>query len=72
MRGGYVTFVMHPSFTREEEDAYELFSLLDDIGVAENHFWCEESFTVAAIGDAGDTALTLDLSKVRPRPRHFK
>lgn len=43
MRGGYVTFVMHPSFTREEEHAYELFSLLDDIGVAENHFWCKRA-----------------------------
>jgi hypothetical protein len=56
MRGGYVTFVMHPSFTSEEEDAYELFSLLNEKGVAENHFWCNESFTVAAIGDAGDSA----------------
>jgi hypothetical protein len=72
MRGGYVTFVLHPSFINEEEDAYELFSLLDHVGVAKNHFWCEESFTVAAIGDAGDTSLTLDLSKVRPSPRRFK
>jgi Trypsin-like peptidase domain len=72
IRGGYVTFVMHPSFTSEEEDAYELFSLLDESGVAENHFWCIESFTVAAIGDAGDTSLTLDLGKVRPRPRGFR
>lgn len=72
MRGGYVTFVMHPSFSRRSEDAYELFSHLNKAGVARTHFWCSESFTVAAIGDAGDTALTLDLSKVRPRPRGFK
>ena len=72
MRGGSVTFVTHPSFARRSEDAYEIFSRLNETGVAKTHFWCTESFTVAALGDAGDTALTLDLSKVRPRPSRFK
>jgi hypothetical protein len=70
-RGRYVTFVTHPSFTRESEDAYELFSRLKS-GVAKTHFWCMESFTVAAIADAGDTALTVDLSRIRGRPKGFK
>jgi len=70
-RGGYVTFVTHPSFSKRNEDAYELFSSLDESGVAENYFWTTSSFTVAAVGDAGDTSLTIDLSQVRPKPRNF-
>jgi hypothetical protein len=59
-RGGYVTFITYPNFKWEEEDAYELFALIKD-GAAEQHFFPVDGFTVAAIGDAGDTALTLDL-----------
>ena len=71
-RGGYVTFITHPSFSSRKEDAYELFSRVNRKGVATTHFYCTESFTVAAIGDAGDTALTVDLAQVKPRPSGFK
>ncbi len=49
LRGKYVTFITHPSFSSDEEDAYELFSEIDADGAARNHFWADESFTVAAI-----------------------
>jgi hypothetical protein len=61
-RGRCVTFITHPRFDKEWEDAYELFSDLED-GVATNYFWTKWPFTVAAIGDAGDTALTYDISR---------
>lgn len=70
-RGGYVTFITHPSFTSDEEDAYELFARLDE-GKATVEFYPEEGFTLAAVGDAGDTALTLNLSKIREKPPGFK
>ena len=59
-RGGFVTFITYPDFKWEREDAYELFAPLEN-GVAEQEFYPVDGFTVAAIGDAGDTALTLDL-----------
>ena len=46
-RGKYVTFVTHPSLTSDGEDPYELFSPIEE-GVADNYFFCNESFTVAS------------------------
>lgn len=63
-RGKYVTFLTHPSFSKKFEDAYELFSVIDEGGRATVEFYLTESFTLAAIGDAGDTALTFDLSRI--------
>jgi hypothetical protein len=62
-RGCYVTFITYPGFGNEEEDAYELFAEVES-GVAQVEFYPSELFTVAAIGDGGDTALTLDLSEL--------
>jgi hypothetical protein len=64
--GRWVTFVTHPSFERDEEDAYELFA--EVIG-GEATQWVEAwgSFTVAAVGDAGDTAITQNLRKMKCR-----
>jgi hypothetical protein len=62
-RGKYVTFVTYPDFKKEYEDAYELFSELDARGRATTVIYPTDSFTVAAIGDAGDTALTLNLAQ---------
>jgi hypothetical protein len=70
-RGRFVTFITHPSFSNRKEDAYELFSEVRD-GVATNHFWTESSFTIAAIGDGGDTALTYDIKTFSGRPKGFK
>jgi V8-like Glu-specific endopeptidase len=70
-RGRYVTFVTHPSLSSPEEDAYELFSEVED-GIAANYFWTKSSFTVAAIGDGGDTALTCDIGKSPGRPKDFE
>jgi hypothetical protein len=53
-----------------EEDAYELFSEIED-GVATNYFWASSPFTVAAIGDAGDTALTYNIAKFPGRPKEM-
>lgn len=72
LRGKYVTFITHSSLASEDEDPYELFSAVDKDGVAENHFWCGESFTVAAIADASDTVLTIDLGRLKKRPSGFK
>jgi len=72
LRGKYVTFITHPSLSSREEDAYELFSEIDADGIARNHFWCDESFTVAAIADACDTVLTEDLAQVKGKPKGFK
>lgn len=63
-RGRSVTLITYPDFTSKNEDAYELFSELDDRGRAKFTIYPEEcDFTIAAIGDGGDTALTFDLSK---------
>lgn len=76
--GGYVTFITHPSYTNEHEDAYELFSRLQVVpgrpGLlrASAEFYPEESFTLAAVGDGGDTALTFNLSKAKNKPKKFK
>ncbi len=43
-------------------DGYELFARFKD-GKAEQSFTCGELFTVAAIGDGGETVLGLDLVK---------
>ncbi|WP_395022563.1 serine protease [Dongia sp.] len=67
-RGGCVTFITHPSFdssTSRGEDAYELFAQLEGNG-ASVEFYPGGSFTVAAVGDGGDTALAFDLEKVWP------
>lgn len=69
--GHYVTFIMHPSYTTDLEDAYELFAELNDRGKATVTFYPEESFTIAAVGDGGDTALTFDLKKVVKKPAGF-
>jgi hypothetical protein len=58
--GRYVTFITYPNFKQKHEDAYELFSVCEN-GIATTEFYPSELFTMAAIGDAGDTALTLDL-----------
>jgi Trypsin-like peptidase domain len=71
-RGGYVTFITHPSFAGEDEDAYELFAKVDKKGEAKVEFYPNESFTMAAISDAGGNALTLDLSKVKGKPKDFE
>ena len=90
-RGQYVTFITHPSFCDEGEDAYELFSTLEleernkekNKGTkkekksegtwrAETFFYLESGFTVAAVGDAGNTVLTLNLSELERKPRGFE
>ncbi|MBX9902796.1 MAG: serine protease [Burkholderiales bacterium] len=65
-RGHYVTFINYPDFELEEADAYELFAPLKQRAdtmtwYAEQWIEPDDLFTIAAIGDAGDTALTLDL-----------
>ncbi len=70
-RGRFVTFITHPSFSDPLEDAYELFSEVKD-GIAENYFWTQSSFTIAAIGDGGDTALTYDIAKFPDLPKGMK
>jgi hypothetical protein len=39
---------------------------------AEMYFYLEEGFTVAAIGDAGETVLTINLSDLKKKPRNFE
>lgn len=64
-RGQYVTFITYPDFLdKDHEDAYELFSTIKD-NVAENEIYPKSLFTVAAIGDAGETALTLNLETIK-------
>lgn len=62
-QGRIVTFITHPSFTSKHEDSYQLFSELDEHGEAKVEFYPSENFTLAAVGDGGNTALTLDLSQ---------
>jgi hypothetical protein len=70
-RGRFVTFITHPVMSKAHEDAYELFSEIED-GAATNYFWSKYAFTVAAIGDAGDTALTYDVAKSPLRPKGMR
>ena len=63
-RGDYVTFITYPDFKKETQDAYELFAQIGRGTSATVEFYPIDGFTVAAIGDAGDTALTLDLSEL--------
>jgi hypothetical protein len=72
-RGHFVTFITYPEFGDEEEDAYELFAPVEQrksgLGwTATQELRPAELYTVAAIGDAGDTVLTLDLEGL-PRTR---
>ncbi len=72
-RGRFVTFITYPDFENEGEDAYELFAEVKKrksglSWYAEQEFYPDELFTVAAIGDGGDTALTLDLDEVTKTP----
>ena len=70
-RGGFVTFITYPDFKNRREDSYELFAKMKN-GSAEVKFYPWASFTIAAIGDAGDTTLTLNLANVPDKPDHFK
>lgn len=70
-RGGLVTFITYPGFGRNGEDAYELFGIIQG-DKAKVEFFPGSSFTIAAIGDGGDTALTLDLSQVKNKPPDFE
>jgi hypothetical protein len=67
-RGQFVTFITYPDFTQESQDAYELFSRCEPVDRtswrATTEFEPEDLFTLAAVGDAGDTVLTLDLKGV--------
>ena len=63
-RGGYVTFVMYPDYEDEDQDAYELFARIEK-GKASVYFYPEDTFVLAAVGDAGDVALTFDIAKAR-------
>jgi hypothetical protein len=64
-RGQLVNFITYPDFKRGNVDAYELFAEIDN-GEAHQEFFPYDLFTVAAVGDAGDTALTLDLTHLKP------
>lgn len=69
-RGQFVTFITYPDFEQEGVDAYELFApVIDD--EAEVEFYPGSGFTLAAIGDGGDTALTVDLSTIKNKPKEF-
>jgi hypothetical protein len=70
-RGKFVTFITYPDFLNDREDNYELFGVIKN-NSAKATFACSEGFTVAAIGDGGDTALTLNLSKLKNKPKRFK
>lgn len=69
-KGRSVTFITYPDFESDNEDAYELYSDLElakdtpGAHVAETVFYPEELFTMAAIGDGGNTVLTLDLEEL--------
>lgn len=71
-RGRFVTFITHPDGPGGSDRAaechhdYEMFAELrrgedESVWYAEQRFQCGRLFTIAAVGDAGDTALTLDL-----------
>jgi hypothetical protein len=68
-RGHFVSFITYPDFKNDGEDAYELFAEIEKrksgLGwTATQEFYPTDLFTVAAIGDGGDTVLTLDLEDV--------
>jgi hypothetical protein len=65
-RGRYVTFITYPDFFEDGIDAYELFRRVRK-GKAVETFYPKSLFTMAAVGDGGDTALTLDLHKLWKR-----
>ena len=72
-RGHFVTFITYPDFEHDDEDAYELFAEIEPNKSktgwrATQTCYPSDLFTVAAIGDGGDTVLTLDLEYV-PRTR---
>jgi hypothetical protein len=72
-RGHFVSFITYPDFENEGEDAYELFAEIEKeksglTWTATQEFYPDELFTVAAIGDGGDSVLTLDLEDV-PKTR---
>lgn len=69
-RGGYVTFITYPDFTSQQQDNYEIFAKLNGHSASVT-FYPDSSFTIAAVGDAGDTALTLHLKDASIRPRSF-
>jgi hypothetical protein len=71
LRGNFVTFVTYPDFRSQREDSYELFAEVKS-GRAEVEFYISDSFTIAAICDGGDTALTLDLSTLNNKPKNLK
>jgi Trypsin-like peptidase domain len=67
--GRFVTFITYPDYELEDQDGYELFVELkpteDGLGwFAEQELESEDLFTVAAVGDGGGSALTLDLAKL--------
>lgn len=68
LRGGVVTFINYPDFSDEDEDGYELFARIDG-NKAVTTIKPGSLFTVAAIGDGGDTALTLDLEALWSSPK---
>jgi hypothetical protein len=75
-RGRFVTFITYPDFERED---YQIVKELDAEGKATAEFFpTVPDFTIAAIGDGGDTRLTLNLetlSKAAPQesaPRRQK
>ena len=70
LRGGYVTFIMFPDFESKREDKYELFAPVVE-NKASVEFGLDGAFTIAAIGDGGDTALTFNMGNVRNKPRGF-
>ena len=75
-QGHFVTFITYPDFNRERQDAYELFARLrkDKSGIfyAEQELQPNDLFTVAAIGDAGATALTLNLAQLHAQRKARK
>lgn len=71
-RGRYVTFITYPGFGRKKEDSYEMFDTISKKGTASTEFYPAEGFTIAAIGDAGDTVLTLNLSEIKDKPDGFE
>jgi len=75
-RGHWVTFVTYPDFRQEDEDSYELFAEVKDenatVWQAEMSFEPVDLFTVAAIGDGGETVLALDLTTIKAQLKSSK
>jgi hypothetical protein len=75
--GRFVTFITYPDYELEEQDGYELFVELQQTKggltwLAEQELESNDLFTIAAIGDGGGTALTLDLSGLPRRTKGSK